>query len=139
MGSSQKWWFKLRTDAYSYRKFFKYPLKIWKLGKGEKSLVFSKGIEIRQIIMTVLIFGFLFLFKDSINHILPTTLQLAFYAVLPWLIAGGICKSRLDGKRLDRFFIGYFRYLFTKRYSYSSQKSVYQPQMKKAQSYERFQ
>jgi TcpE family len=128
----------LRSEAYSYRKFFKYPLKIWKIGKGEKSLVFSKGIEIRQIIVAVLIFGFLFLFRGEINQVLPTTLQLAFYAVLPWLMAGAICKSRLDGKRLDRFFIGYFRYLFTKRFSYSSHKPVYQPQMKKAQSYERF-
>jgi hypothetical protein len=129
----------LRSEAYSYRKFFKYPLKIWKIGKGEKSLVFSKGIEIRQIVVSVLIFGFFFLFRGSINQVLPTTLQLAFYAVLPWIIAGAICRSKLDGKRLDRFFIGYFRYLFTKQFSYSSQKCVYQPQMKKAQSYERFQ
>jgi len=113
-------------------------LKIWKIGKGDKSLVFSKGIEIRQIIVAVLIFGFLFLFRGSINQILPTTLQLAFYAVLPWMIAGAICRSKLDGKRLDRFFIGYFRYLYNKRFSYSSHKPVYQPQMKKAQSYERF-
>ena len=36
----------MRTAAYSYRKFFKYPLKIWKIGKNEKSIiVFSKGIE----------------------------------------------------------------------------------------------
>jgi TcpE family len=108
------------------------------VGKGEKSLVFSKGIEIRQIIVAVVIFGFFFLFKGSINEVLPTTLQLAFYAVLPWIIAGAICRSRLDGKRLDRFFIGYFRYLYHKRFSYSSDKPVYQPQMKKAQSYERF-
>jgi hypothetical protein len=114
-------------------------LKIWKIGKGEKSLVFSKGIEIRQILVAVLIFGCLFLFRGSINQFLPTALQLAFYAVLPWLIAGTICRSRLDGKRLDRFFIGYFRYLYNKRFSYSSDKPVYQPQMKTAQSYERFQ
>jgi TcpE family len=136
--SSQKRGSELRSQAYSYRKFFKYPLKIWKIGKGEKSLVFSKGIEIRQIIVAVLIFGFLFLFRGEINQVLPTTLQLAFYAVLPWLMAGAICKSRLDGKRLDRFFIGYFRYLFTKRFSYSNHKPVYQPQMKKVQYYERF-
>lgn len=129
----------MRSAAYSYRKFFKYPLKIWKLGKGETSLVFSKGIEIRQIIVAVLILGFLLLFRDSINQILPATLQLAFYAVLPWVVAGAICRCRLDGKRLDRFFIGYFRYLLTKGFSYSSHKPVYQPQMKKAQSYERFQ
>lgn len=129
----------MRSQAYSYRKFFKYPLKIWKIGKGEKSLVFSKGIEIRQMVVSVLIFGFFFLFRGSINQVLPTTLQLAFYAVLPWMIAGAICRSKLDGKRLDRFFIGYFRYLFTKRFSYSSHKCVYQPQMKKTQSYERFQ
>jgi hypothetical protein len=114
-------------------------LKIWKIGKGEKSLVFSKGIEIRQMVVSVLIFGFFFLFRGSINQFLPTTLQLAFYAVLPWMIAGAICRSKLDGKRLDRFFIGYFRYLFTKQFSYSSHKPVYQSQMKKAQSYERFQ
>ncbi|PEC50963.1 hypothetical protein COJ46_01620 [Bacillus sp. AFS077874] len=129
----------MRSQAYSYRKFFKYPLKIWKIGKGEKSLVFSKGIEIRQIMVSGLIFGFFFLFRGGINQILPTTLQLAFYAVLPWMIAGAICRSKLDGKRLDRFFIGYFRYLFMKRFSYSNGKSVYQPQMKKAQVYERFQ
>ena len=129
----------MRSRAYSYRRFFKYPLKIWKIGKGEKSLVFSKGIEIRQIIVAVLLFGVLFLFRGAINQVLPTTLQLAFYAVLPWLIAGAICRSKLDGKRLDRFFIGYFRYLYNKRFSYSSHKPVYQPQMKKAQSYERFQ
>jgi hypothetical protein len=129
----------LRSGAYSYRKIFKYPLKIWKIGKSDKSLVISKGIEIRQIIVAVLIFGFFFLFRGSINQILPTTLQLAFYAVLPWMIAGAICRSRLDGKRLDRFFIGYFRYLYNKRFSYSSDKPIYQPQMKKAQSYERFQ
>jgi TcpE family len=128
----------LRSAAYSYRKFFKFPLKIWKIGKGEKSLVFSKGIEIRQILVSVLIFGFFFLFRGSINKVLPTTLQLAFYAVLPWMIAGAICRSQLDGKRLDRFFMGYFRYLLTKRYSYSSHKPVYKPQMKKAQRYERF-
>lgn len=128
----------MRSEAYSYRKFFKYPLKIWKIGKNDKSLVFSKGIEIRQIVVSVLIFGFLFLFRGGINQILPTTLQLAFYAVLPWMIAGAICRSKLDGKRLDRFFIGYFRYLFTKKFSYSSGKPVYQPQMKKAQTYERF-
>ncbi|MGM0867584.1 MAG: TcpE family conjugal transfer membrane protein [Bacillota bacterium] len=128
----------MRSEAYSYRKFFKYPLKMWKVGKGEKSLVFSKGIEIRQILVAALIFGVLFLFRNSINQLLPTTLQLAFYAVLPWMMAGAICKSRLDGKRLDRFFMGYIRYVFTKRFSYSSQKCVYQPQMKKAQSYERF-
>lgn len=128
----------MRSAAYSYRKFFKYPMKIWKIGKGEKSLVFSKGIEIRQIIVAVLIFGFFFLFRGSINQLLPTTLQLAFYAVLPWMIAGAICRSKLDGKRLDRFFIGYFRYLYNKRFSYSSHKPVYQLQMKKAQSYERF-
>jgi len=128
----------LRSGAYNYRKFFKYPLKIWKIGKGEKSLVFSKGIEIRQIIVAVLIFGLLFLFRGSINQLLPTTLQLAFFAVLPWMIAGMICRSKLDGKRLDRFFIGYFRYLYSKRNSYSSHKPVYQPQMKKAQSYEQF-
>jgi hypothetical protein len=128
----------LRSAAYSYRKFFKYPLKIWKIGKGEKSLVFSKGIEIRQIIVAILIFGIFFLFRGSINQLLPTALQLAFYAVLPWLIAGAICRSKLDGKRLDRFFIGYFRYLYNKRFSYSSHKPVYQPQMKKAQSYEQF-
>jgi hypothetical protein len=128
----------LRSAAYSYRKFFKYPLKIWKIGKGEKSLVFSKGIEIRQIIVAVLIFGIFFLFRGSINQLLPTTLQLAFYAVLPWLIAGAICRSKLDGKRLDRFFIGYFRYLYNKRFSYSNHKPVYQQQMKKAQSYEQF-
>ncbi|PEL13868.1 TcpE family conjugal transfer membrane protein [Bacillus sp. AFS017336] len=129
----------MRSQAYSYRKFFKYPLKIWKIGKGEKSLVFSKGIEIRQIIVSVLIFGFFFLFRGSINQVLPTPLQLAFYAVLPWMIAGAICRSKLDGKRLDRFFIGYFRYVFTKRFSYSNGKCVYQLQMKKAQSYDRFQ
>ncbi|MEH6908407.1 TcpE family conjugal transfer membrane protein [Neobacillus drentensis] len=129
----------MRSEAYSYRKFFKYPLKIWKIGKGEKSIVFSKGIEIRQIVVAILIFGLLFLFRGSINQVLPTALQLAFYAVLPWMIAGTICRSRLDGKRLDRFFIGYFRYLFTKRFSYCSYKPIYQPQMKKAQSYERFQ
>jgi hypothetical protein len=114
-------------------------LKIWKIGKGEKSLVFSKGIEVRQILVAFLLFGLLFLFRGRINQILPTTLQLAFYVVLPWMIAGAICRSRLDGKRLDRFFIGYFRYLFNKRFSYSSHKPVYQPQMKKEQSYERFQ
>jgi hypothetical protein len=113
-------------------------LKIWKIGKGEKSLVFSKGIEIRQIIVALLIFGIFFLFRGSINQLLPTALQLAFYAVLPWLISGAICRSKLDGKRLDRFFIGYFRYLYNKRFSYSSHKPVYQPQMKKAQSYEQF-
>ncbi|KON83502.1 hypothetical protein AF332_27490 [Sporosarcina globispora] len=129
----------MRSEAYSYRKFFKYPLKIWKIGKGEKSLVFSKGIEIRQIVVSILIFGFFFLFRGSINQVLPTTFQLAFYAVLPWMIAGVICRSKLDGKRLDRFFIGYFRYLFTKRFCYSSHRPVYQPQMKKSQSYERFQ
>lgn len=128
----------MRSGAYNYRKFFKYPLKIWKIGKGEKSLVFSKGIEIRQIIVTVLIFGLLLLFRGSINQLLPTTLQLAFYAVLPWMIAGMICRSKLDGKRLDRFFIGYFRYLYSKRYSYSNHKPVYQRQMNKAQSYEQF-
>ncbi|PAL08018.1 MULTISPECIES: TcpE family conjugal transfer membrane protein [Peribacillus] len=129
----------MRSAAYSYRKFFKYPLKIWKIGKNEKSLVFSKGIEIRQIMVALVLFSVFFLFRGSINQVLPTTLQLAFYAVLPWMIAGAICRSKLDGKRLDRFFIGYFRYLYTKRFSYSSHKPVYQPQMKKAQSYERFQ
>ncbi|MEH7451191.1 TcpE family conjugal transfer membrane protein [Gottfriedia acidiceleris] len=128
----------MRSQAYSYRKFFKYPLKIWKIGKGEKSFVFSKGIEIRQIIVSVLIFGFFILFRGSINQVLPTTLQLAFYAILPWMIAGAICRSKLDGKRLDRFFIGYFRYLFSKRFIYGNDKCVYQPQMKKAQTYERF-
>ncbi|WP_408008243.1 TcpE family conjugal transfer membrane protein [Pseudalkalibacillus sp. A8] len=138
MESGQKRWFKLRSGAYNYRKFFKYPLKIWKFGKGDKSLVFSKGIEIRQIIVAVFLFGLLFLFRGTINEVLPTTLQVAFYAVLPWIIAGAICRSRLDGKRLDRFFIGYFRYLYNRRFSYSSHKPVYQPQMKKAQSYDRF-
>ncbi|WP_347553002.1 TcpE family conjugal transfer membrane protein (plasmid) [Pseudalkalibacillus hwajinpoensis] len=129
----------MRAESYSYRKFFNYPLKIWKIGKGEKSLVFSKGVEIRQILLAFFLFGILFLFRGSINAILPTALQLAFYAMLPWMIAGAICRSRLDGKRLDRFFIGYFRYLHNKRFSYSSYKPVYQPQMKKVQSYERFQ
>ncbi|KMY41487.1 TcpE family conjugal transfer membrane protein [Peribacillus loiseleuriae] len=129
----------MRAAAYSYRKFFKYPLKIWKIGKSEKSLVFSKGIEIRQIIVSLFLFGVFFLFRGSINQVLPTTLQLAFYAVLPWMIAGAICRSKLDGKRLDRFFIGYFRYMYNRRFSYSSHKPVYQPQMKKAQSYERIQ
>ncbi|MGP4079169.1 TcpE family conjugal transfer membrane protein [Pseudalkalibacillus sp. R45] len=128
----------MRSGAYNYRKFFKYPLKIWKFGKGDKSLVFSKGIEIRQIIVAVFLFGLLCLFRGTLNEVLPTTLQVAFYAVLPWIIAGAICRSRLDGKRLDRFFIGYFRYLYNRRFSYSSHKPVYQPQMKKAQSYERF-
>ncbi|KKI92174.1 hypothetical protein WQ54_10800 [Bacillus sp. SA1-12] len=128
----------MRSAAYNYRKFFKYPLKIWKIGKGEKSLAFSKGIEIRQIIVSFLIFGLLFLFREGINQILPTTLQLAFFAVLPWMIAGAICRSKLDGKRLDRFFIGYFRFLYNKRFTYSNHKPVYQPQIKKAQSYERF-
>ncbi|HER2169557.1 TPA: hypothetical protein VJS58_001850, partial [Streptococcus pyogenes] len=103
------------------------PLKIWKIGKNEKSLVFSKGIEIRQIMVALVLFSVFFLFRGSINRVLPTTLQLAFYAVLPWMIAGAICRSKLDGKRLDRFFIGYFRYLYTKRFSYSSHKPVYQP------------
>ncbi|WP_260412327.1 conjugal transfer protein [Alkalihalobacillus sp. TS-13] len=127
----------MRSGAYNYRKFFKYPLKIWKFGKGDKSLVFSKGIEIRQIILAVFLFGLLFPFRETINEVLPTTLQVAFYAVFPWIIAGAICRSRLDGKRLDRFFIGYFRYLYNRRFSYSSHKPVYQPQMKKTQSYER--
>jgi hypothetical protein len=128
----------LRQGAYSYRKFFKYPLKIWKIGKGEKSIVFSKGIEIRQIIVALFLFGVLFLFRGSINQLLPSSLQLAFYLVLPWMVSGAICRSKLDGKRLDRFFAGYFRYLYNKRFTYSSQKYVYQPQMKKAQSYETF-
>ncbi|MGA9286794.1 MAG: TcpE family conjugal transfer membrane protein [Anaerobacillus sp.] len=129
----------MRGESYSYRKFFHYPLKIWKIGKGEKSIVFSKGIEIRQIILAFFLFGVLFLFRDQINAVLPTALQLAFYAILPWMVAGAVCRSRLDGKRLDRFFTGYLRYLYTKRYSYSNHKPVYQPQMKKVQSYERFQ
>jgi hypothetical protein len=128
----------LRPAAYSYRKFFKHPLKVYNLGKGSRAIVFSKGIEIRQIIVSILIFGVFFLFRESINGVLPTTLQLAFYAVLPWMIAGAICRCNLDGKRLDRFFSGYFRYLYNKRFSYSSHKPVYQPQMKKVQSYERF-
>ncbi|MGO4974612.1 hypothetical protein SRCM101294_00766 [Bacillus amyloliquefaciens] len=128
----------MRPAAYSFRKFFRYPLKLWKIGKGDFAFTFSKGVEIRQIIVTTIIFGVLFLFRERINQVLPTTLQLAFYVVLPWMIAGAICRLKLDGKRLDRFFIGYFRYLYNKRFSYSSHKPVYQPQMKKAQSYEKF-
>lgn len=128
----------MRPAAYSFRKFFKYPLKLWKIGKGDFAFTFSKGVEIRQIIVTTIIFGVLFLFRERINQVLPTTLQLAFYVVLPWMIAGAICRLKKDGKRLDRFFIGYFRYLYNKRFSYSSHKPVYQPQMKKAQSYEKF-
>ncbi|MCT6515659.1 conjugal transfer protein [Bacillus subtilis] len=128
----------MRPAAYSFRKFFRYPLKLWKIGKGDFAFTFSKGVEIRQIIVTAIIFGVLFLFRERINQVLPTTLQLAFYVVLPWMIAGAICRLKLDGKRLDRFFIGYFRYLYNKRFSYSSHKPVYQPQMKKAQSYEKF-
>ncbi|HEO2443891.1 TPA: hypothetical protein VAP34_002099 [Streptococcus agalactiae] len=128
----------MRPAAYSFRKFFRYPLKLWKIGKGDFAFTFSKGVEIRQIIVTAIIFGVLFLFRERINQVLPTTLQLAFYVVLPWMIAGAICRLKLDGKRLDRFFIGYFRYLYNKRFSYSSHKPVYQPQMKKGQSYEKF-
>ncbi|WP_445491560.1 TcpE family conjugal transfer membrane protein [Niallia sp. 03133] len=128
----------MRPASYSYRKFFHYPLKIWKIGRGDKSLVFSKGIEIRQILLAALLLGVLLLFRASINAVLPKTLQLAFYLILPWMIAGGITRSKLDGKRLDRFFLGLFRYLYNKRYSYSSDKPLYQPQMKQVQSYEKF-
>ncbi|MEW9673513.1 TcpE family conjugal transfer membrane protein [Ammoniphilus sp. 3BR4] len=128
----------MRSRAYTYRKFWKNPLKLYNLGKGEKGLIISKGVEIRQILVALLIFGILFLFRGTIGSFLPTTLEFAFYAVLPWMIAGALCKSKLDGKRLDRFFLGYLRYLFHRRFQYSSHKPVYQPQMKKGQSYERF-
>lgn len=127
----------MRDPAYNYRKFFRYPIKIYQLGKGEKALVFSKGVEIRQILISLLIVLIFYLFRNYINMVLPGQLQLAFYVVLPWIIAGQICRSKLDGKRLDRFFIQYFIYLFTGKHQYSSLKPVYVKQLKEPQQYER--
>jgi TcpE family len=126
-----------RRSAYSYRKLWRYPIKVYSLGKGEKGLVFSKGIEIRQIIVALLILGSMLLFRDSIDTFLPGSIKLAFYLVTPWVLSGLICSARLDGKRLDRFFIGYFHYLSDRKNRYSSGRRVL-GQQEKNQRYEPF-
>ena len=126
----------MRREAYSFRKFFKYPIKIYSIGGNDSKITFSRGIELRQIIVATLLLGIFLLFRHVINTFLPVTLQFAFYLVLPWLLAGAIFKKPLDGKRIDQFFIQYFRYLFKKNTRYSNSKSVCYSQLKKIQKYE---
>ncbi|WP_157831183.1 TcpE family conjugal transfer membrane protein [Bacillus sp. BA3] len=125
----------MREKARCYRKLWKKPITIHKLGKGEMALTFSKGLEVRQIVVALLILSVIAIFHKSINSIIPFQFQLAVYGLVPWFLAGWICNLRLDGKRLDRAILGYLKFLHNRRYSYSSNKAVYQPQMKKKQSY----
>lgn len=99
------------------------------------ALTFSKGIEVRQILVALLILSVIAIFHKSINSIIPFQFQVVVYGLVPWMLAGWICKQNVNGKRLDRFFLGYFKFLYNRRYSYSNNKAVYQPQMKKKQSY----
>ncbi|MMZ58518.1 TcpE family protein [compost metagenome] len=126
----------MRSGAFSYRKFWKYPIKIYQLGKGKVSITFSKGIELRQMAVSAIIILIFVMFRKVINAFLPGTLQLAFYAILPWVIAGALCRTKMDGKRLDRFLLQSILYLFSRRTCYSSYKPVYLKQMKKPQKYE---
>ncbi|MBT2668643.1 hypothetical protein J7J00_24750 [Bacillus sp. ISL-4] len=125
----------MREKARCYRKLWKKPITIHKLGKGDMALTFSKGIQVRQILVALLILSVIAFFHKSINSIIPFQFQLVVYGLVPWMLAGWICKQNVNGKRLDRFFLGYFKFLYYRRYSYSSNKAVYQPQMKKKQSY----
>jgi hypothetical protein len=128
----------VRQDAYSYRKFFKYPIKIYTLGNSQdKQLVFSKGIELRQIIVAALLFLVLFAFRNVVNSVIPSALQLATYVLLPWFVSGWLCKRKLNGKRIDHFFRDYLFYLLRYRHTrYADGKAVYDRQMKKKQQYE---
>jgi TcpE family len=110
--------------SYSYRKMWRYPIKVYSLGKGDRGLVFSKGIEIRQILVALLLLSILLLFRNTLSSLLPSSLTLAFYTVVPWMTSGLLCRARLDGKRLDRFLTGLFRYTVHKKESYCSGRRV---------------
>jgi TcpE family len=114
----------LMRRSYSYRKMWRYPIKVYSLGKGDRGLVFSKGIEIRQIVVALLLLGILLLFRNTLSSLLPSSLTLAFYTVIPWMTSGLLCRARMDGKRLDRFLTGLLRYTFHKSESYCSGRRV---------------
>lgn len=124
--------------AYCYRKLWRKPITIHKLGKGDMALAFSKGLEVRQIIVALLIFAFFLLFRKQINLIVGGMWRTAFYALIPWLVAGWLVKKNVDGKRLDRYILGSLSFFYNRRFSYSSFKPVYDPQMERPQSYEKF-
>lgn len=138
MERCKKRWFIVRDKAYCYRKLWRKPITIHKLGKGDVSLTFSKGIEVRQIIVALLFFIILLQFRNVINGFLPSAFTASVYILIPSFLSIWICKQNVNGKRLDRFFLGYFRYLYNRRFSYSSGKAVYKRQMQEKQSYSGF-
>lgn len=128
----------MRGKAHCYRKFWRKPLTIHKLGKGDVSVTFSKGLEIRQIVVGFLFFLILICFRGFFNQYISGMFVLAFYTLIPFFLAKFICGMNIEGKRLDRFFLGLIRYMYNRKYSYSSGKAVYRKQLDKAQSYSEF-
>lgn len=128
----------MREKAHCYRKFWRKPITIHKLGKGDVSLTFSKGVEIRQLFVGFLILLILLLFKDFINPYIPGMFKVGFYVAIPFLLSGWIFKSNKSGKRMDRYFFGLIRYSYNRKYSYSSGKAVYRKQLDFKQSYSQF-
>jgi hypothetical protein len=126
----------MNEKAYSYRKLWKKPIMIHRIFKGEHALIFSRGLELRQIIVAILIFGILFLFHNVLAFI-PKAFMLALYVGIPWLLAGHIVKSNVDGKRIDRYLKGYIHSVRNRKIVYSSFEPVHKKELKKF-SYEKF-
>lgn len=128
----------MRSKAHCYRRFWRKPITIHKLGKGDVSLTFSKGIEIRQLLVGFLIFLILLLFSDIFNPYIPGMFKIAFYFLIPVFLSKWIFQANKTGKRLDKHLIGLIRYWYNGKCSYSSGKPVYRKQLDYKQSYSKF-
>lgn len=120
----------MSEKSYSYRKLWRKPIMIHKIFKGEHALIFSKGLELRQIVVAILIFGFFLLFH-KIFFFVPRSCMLALYVGVPWLLAGKIVRSNVDGKRIDRYLLGYIHSKRTKKIVYSNFKPIDKSELEK--------
>lgn len=123
----------MSEKSYSYRKLWKRPIMIHKIFKGEWALVFSRGLELRQFIVAALISLPLLFFHSFV----PWPFWLVTYAGIPWLLAGRIVKSNVDGKRIDRYTWGYIHSIRTRKIIYNGDKPIHKSELKKY-TYEKF-
>ncbi|MGR6342661.1 TcpE family conjugal transfer membrane protein [Priestia megaterium] len=105
----------MRKQAMSYGVLFKYPPKIYKINE----FVFSKGLELRQIIGYIVLEIIIFFFRNTtpfeLLRTLPFALWITAWLVTPWYLAGLLLKISTEGKTIFHYTLSHFKFVFLKK------------------------